>query len=407
MTLPNADNLEDLPLYKDWDEATWWQDPHASFRRHFSSPDRPLYRTKTGTVLLMNHADLTSVAVLPSAGVTTAPDLFAGVRSSEGVCAYLQNHPIMLNPPIHRPIREMFYRPFTPRGVALFQEELRVAIDKLVQNAAERAEIDFLADFALPLTGDFWARLLHMTPDEHQEMMRLIEDVSGLNEWGKDMTVLSQACAEFGALVETVAEQSLAQNESSVLSTMAQDFDRIEISCEPSNVANVVAATMVEGVDTAAVMIANVFYTLLKHPDTLRAVSDDRSLIEAAVAEAIRYEPAAFSTPRVALSEIALRDHIFPKGTVFTMMWAAGNRDPDVFPNPDLYDPYRSELGFVSFGRGAHICAGRNLVTMMARETISALTAQGVTIRLSDGPYEWLSQTIARRLKHMPVCVEA
>ncbi|KAK0735927.1 cytochrome P450 [Schizothecium vesticola] len=74
--------------------------------------------------------------------------------------------------------------------------------------------------------------------------------------------------------------------------------------------------------------------------------------------------------PRVTASGGAtFNDYYVPEGTVVSMSSWTMHRNPDAFPNPDVFDPTRWTTGdvrarekcLVTFGRGSRACIGQNL----------------------------------------------
>ncbi|XP_072046254.1 cytochrome P450 2U1-like [Amphiura filiformis] len=94
----------------------------------------------------------------------------------------------------------------------------------------------------------------------------------------------------------------------------------------------------------------------------------------ATIAEMLRVRPSAPMTLRGACSDVKVGDYIIPKGTtVFGNIWAV-NHDPELWDDPDKFNPERflSEDGkeyvhnpnLVTFGAGRRICLGKQLAEM-------------------------------------------
>ena len=64
----------------------------------------------------------------------------------------------------------------------------------------------------------------------------------------------------------------------------------------------------------------------------------------------------------------------------------AANRDPSEFPDPDLLDVSREPNRHLSFGSGAHICAGINVARLEGRVAIGRFLARFHNYRLSSAP---------------------
>ena len=65
-----------------------------------------------------------------------------------------------------------------------------------------------------------------------------------------------------------------------------------------------------------------------------------------------------------------------PAGTFITIGIGAANRDPAEFPDPDRLDIAREPNRHLSFGSGAHVCAGLNVARLEGRIAIGRFLAR-------------------------------
>ena len=91
------------------------------------------------------------------------------------------------------------------------------------------------------------------------------------------------------------------------------------------------------------------------------------------VEELLRYEPPVQINPKyMALDDVQVGDVTIPKGSRIVLALAAANRDPNRFPDPDRFDPRRSEGGPLSFGGG-----GRTTSTSASSPVSTTASAPG------------------------------
>jgi cytochrome P450 len=126
---------------------------------------------------------------------------------------------------------------------------------------------------------------------------------------------------------------------------------------------------------------------LLDRRERWEAVKADRSLVEDAIEEAVRWNPTDPIFSRLVTRDTVLDGVEIPAGVVLDICLGAGNRDPRRWDNPDEYDftrPYQSHLGF---SIGPHQCLGMNVAKSEMSVAINALMDNFPDLRLDrDAP---------------------
>ena len=86
---------------------------------------------------------------------------------------------------------------------------------------------------------------------------------------------------------------------------------------------------------TTAHTITEAFYLLISNPDQMELVVNDHSLIPNMVEEALRLLTPQITVWRIATEDTELEGVAIPKGSVILIRYGSGNRDEDLFENPD------------------------------------------------------------------------
>ena len=123
-------------------------------------------------------------------------------------------------------------------------------------------------------------------------------------------------------------------------------------------------------------MIANAALMLLARPDQLAVARSDRAMLDAAIEESLRLEPAAAVIDRYATRAVTLGGARIGAGELVRLSLAAANRDPAVFADPDEFDLTRSDRRHLAFAQGPHVCVGVHLARLEARTALRTLLAR-------------------------------
>jgi len=132
------------------------------------------------------------------------------------------------------------------------------------------------------------------------------------------------------------------------------------------------------GISTVEALLLNTVHALDAHPLQRSLLESDHSLIGAAVEESMRWMAPVQSATRHLTRDLSWNGIGFRAGETVNCMLAAANRDPQVFPDPEMFSLQRRNLGqHLGFARGPHHCIGLHLARMEA-----AITLEGLLQRL-------------------------
>jgi cytochrome P450 len=129
----------------------------------------------------------------------------------------------------------------------------------------------------------------------------------------------------------------------------------------------------------------------------------DLSLVPSAVEELLRCEPPVQHTARIAPDDVMLGGKQIRKGQSVIAVMAAGNRDPERFPDPDRVDIERKDNRHLAFGWASHFCFGAPLARMEGQIAFSALLGRLPEISLAKVSLEWRENLGLRGLRALPI----
>ena len=98
---------------------------------------------------------------------------------------------------------------------------------------------------------------------------------------------------------------------------------------------------------------------LMTHYDFWNQCREDRSLIEAAVEESLRWRCTDPMMPRLCMEDTEVEGVMVPAGTNVILAFGAANHDPAIYERPGEYDIHRGKISAnMGFGFGPHRCLG-------------------------------------------------
>jgi cytochrome P450 len=131
------------------------------------------------------------------------------------------------------------------------------------------------------------------------------------------------------------------------------------------------------GNDTTRNSLSGTIKLMTEWPDQRAMVLDDPSLIPRMSEEALRMVTPVKHMRRTALEDTELNGQRIAKDEKVVMWYGAGNRDPDVFANPDTFDLTRDNVDkHIAFGHGVHKCLGSRIAQMQLRVAYEQIFAR-------------------------------
>lgn len=156
------------------------------------------------------------------------------------------------------------------------------------------------------------------------------------------------------------------------------------------------------GSENTSALIGNTISAVVGADSDFEALCQNRLLAEAAVEEALRYDAPMQQLWRFATRDLTLHAANIGTGDRVVLFIGAANRDPDIFVDPDRFDPSRPDRRSLAFGAGPHVCLGTALATLEARICLQAIAAHRPSFD-PDRPRKWRDRQTLRRLAHLPL----
>lgn len=148
-------------------------------------------------------------------------------------------------------------------------------------------------------------------------------------------------------------------------------------------------------------------FLLLTRPELMARMRERPEERGAVLDELLRWIPhrSSVGLARIALEDVELHGIRIAAGDPVYVSYLAANRDPDVFPDPDVIDPDRDAGAHLAFGNGPHYCTGAVLARLLAELLTGTLLDRLPGLRLAVPPEQvaWRRRTMIRGPRTLPV----
>ena len=122
------------------------------------------------------------------------------------------------------------------------------------------------------------------------------------------------------------------------------------------------------GNDTTRNSLSGTIKLMTEWQDQRAMVLDDMSLIPRMSEEALRMVSPVKHMRRTAMEDTELNGQRIAKDEKVIMWYGAGNRDPEIFENPNTFNMMRDNVDkHIAFGHGVHKCLGSRVAQMQLR----------------------------------------
>ncbi len=358
--------------------------------------------------VLTRYADVVTVLHSFLAYKPAPPEtlMAMGLSSLDPITKVMMKQMLFMDPPAHTRLRNLASIVFTPYRMELLRLHIKDIVSSLLNKVQFQGCMDVIADLAEPLPATVTAEMLGVP----------VSDIRQLKAWSADFgemlgnfqhnpegvpRVLQSLQGMTDYFHAAIREMRGHPREGLIHSLLNAQIDGDRLTTEEV-VANCII-TMVGGQETTTNLIGNGLLALLRNPQVLQELRSDLSLIPSAVEELLRYEAPSQYTTRLAPEDFEIGGKTIRKGQATIAIMAAGNRDPERFPDPDRIDIRRTDNRHLAFGWAAHFCFGAPLARIEGQLTFEALLRRLPDLALEQGPLVWRNNLRLRGLEALPV----
>ena len=307
-----------------------------------------------------------------------------------------------MDAPEHQRYRRIFQKAFLPQVVAQWGETL---VDPVVDRLLSRFELRGHADLVQEFTLYYPFHIIY------QQLGLPEADIATFHKLAIAQSIIAidyehgvEAGRKLGDYFRGMLAERRLNPGNDLVSLLAQS--EVEGETLPEEILVSFLRQLINaGGDTTYRATSNLLVGLLSNPEQLDAVRNDRSLVPAAIEEALRWEGPVGMTWRMCAKDTELGGVKIPAGSVIDLVQGAASRDPAKFPAANNFDIHRSRaVRHFGFAGGPHICIGQHLARVEMTRALNALLDRLPNLRLDpQQPAPQIRGFMMRVPKHIHV----
>ena len=281
---------------------------------------------------------------------------------------------IFEDPPMHTSHRALLSRVFTPKRMSALEPQIREFTARCLDPLVGAGHFDFVADLGAQVPMRVIGMLLGI-PDEDQQTIRDHVDSGLRTEPGKPMRFSEGSKWSPGSRLTEIFEDYIDWRErhpaddvmTALLNAEFEDERGVTRRLTRDEVLLYVNVVAGAGNETTNRLIGWAGKVLADHPHQRRELVEDRSLVQDAIEELLRFETPGPIIARYVTRDVVLHGQTVPEGSAILLLVGAANRDERRFPDADRFDIHRAPGPRLAFGYGIHYCLGAALARLEGR----------------------------------------
>ena len=302
--------------------------------------------------------------------VSKNPDIFCSGKSSRPEPGSWIPSMINLDDPDHKRRRNLVNRGFTPKRLLESEDKARRICNQLIDSVCERGECEFVREIAAPLPLIMIGDMLGMPQQDFETLLRWSEDMLQATSATASEEIKAKAM-KAGAEYATYAVEAIGERQQNPRDDLLSILVNAEIEGDRLNQEELIHESLlilVGGDETTRHVITEGMLALIRYPDQRQKLIEDPAKIPVAVEELLRWVTPIKNMNRTATMDTELKGQKIREGDRMLLLYPSGNRDENVFDEPDQLNVERNPNPHVAFGGyGTHHCLGASLARLELR----------------------------------------
>jgi cholest-4-en-3-one 26-monooxygenase len=322
---------------------------------------------------------------------------------------------ITMDQPDHTRLRRLVSSGFTPRRVAMLEDQAREWSVKIIESALEKGESNFVHEVAYQLPMHMIADIVGIPLADREHVFSLVNRTLYSLDSESDAFLSEEERGALQGQVFMYGRELAAEKRRNPADDVWTQLTTTEVTLPDGTVTQLTELELdlfftvltVAGSETTRNSIASGLIALVENPDQLERLRNDPALMDTAVDEIIRWASPVTYFQRTAVQDTELNGAEIKAGDPVTLWYPSANRDATVFSDPFRFDVTRKPNPHVSFGApGIHHCLGANLARREIKVMFEELLARVGEIEILGDPLYSVSgiqSPVVLSMKELPV----
>jgi cytochrome P450 family 142 subfamily A polypeptide 1 len=235
----------------------------------------------------------------------------------------------------------------------------------------------------------------------------LLRGLVGISDDNPAMLAAAEAFEEYSDYASKVVADRRADPRDDLMSVLVHaevDGDRLD----HDSVVHESLLILVGGDETTRHVISGGMYQLTLQPEQWRTLIADRTVLDSAVEEMLRWVSPIKNMARTLTRDTTYGGQVMAEGDEVLLIYPSANRDAAVFDDPFRFDIRRTPNEHLAFGFGSHFCLGNSLARLELKVMFDRLADRLPDLRVSDeigdeADLHWRAANFVSGYERMPV----
>jgi cytochrome P450 len=312
---------------------------------------------------------------------------------------------IGMDPPKHDRIKMLFQRGFTPKRIAEHEDRIREITGRVLDRVAPRGGCELVNDVAQPVVSRVIGSFMGIPEEDDAIWARLMNSSLGFGDEDLAPGGLDQVLQQDIPEIFERCRAMIAERQREPTDDLTSVLVHAEVDGESLNEIEIVMGfflLVAAGNDSTKATYTSGMRALLEHPDQMRMLVEDPTLIPGAVEEALRMYPAFAHFRRTATKDTEIGGQRIAEGDKVLMWYVSSNRDESVYEDADRFDVQRNPEHQAFGAGGRHFCLGAALARLELRILFEETLRRFPEMKLAGEPQPVVGAFL-NQLKRLPV----